>query len=45
MVLSFGIGAFALGCYYQDFFMANYGFIISLGYSLKVFMPKYVFRF
>ncbi|WP_412987732.1 glycosyltransferase [Pontimicrobium sp. IMCC45349] len=45
MVLSFGVGAFALGCYYQDFFMANYGFIISLGYSLKVFMPKYVFRF
>ena len=45
IVLCYGLFAFILGCYYADFFMINYGFIICLGFSLKIFFPKYVFKF
>lgn len=44
-VLCFGISTLILGYNYNDVLMANYGIIISLGYFLKVFFPKYVFRF
>ena len=45
VILSYGVFAFVTGLYYQDFLMANYGFIITLGFTLKVFFSKYVFRF
>jgi cellulose synthase/poly-beta-1,6-N-acetylglucosamine synthase-like glycosyltransferase len=45
MILCYGLFAIVLGSYYVDFFMINYGFVISLGFSLKIFFPKYVFKF
>ena len=45
LILCYGVFAFAIGLNYQDLLMANYGFIITLGFTLKVFFSKYVFRF
>jgi len=45
VILCFGLFVFSLGYVYEDVLMANYGVIISLGYFLKVFFPKYVFKF
>ena len=44
-VLCYGLFTLILGCYYVDFFIINYGLIIFLGYSLKLFFPKYIFKF
>ncbi|MCG8574365.1 MAG: glycosyltransferase [Flavobacteriales bacterium] len=45
IMLLFGLGVIGLGYFYHDYFMLAYGLMISLGYSLKLFFAKVVFRF
>jgi hypothetical protein len=44
-ILFYGCFVISLGAYYLDFFMMNYGVVITLGFTLKVFFPKYIFKF
>lgn len=45
LLLCYGLFALTLGINYKDLFMTNYGLIISLGYFLKLFFSKTIFKF
>ncbi|MGJ8745153.1 cellulose synthase family protein [Polaribacter sp.] len=45
ILLCYGVFIVLLGYNYHDLYIINYGVIIVLGYSIKVFFPKYIFKF
>ena len=45
LLMLFGLGSMSLGFYYLDPFMIAYGLMIFLGYTLKLFYSRTVFRF
>lgn len=45
ILMVFGLAAMSLGIYYIDPFMIAYGLMIFLGYTLKLFYSRTVFRF
>ncbi len=44
IVLCYGVFTIILGFNYSDFLMMNYGFVISLGFTLKIFFSKHIFK-
>lgn len=44
IIFIFGIVILSLGINYIDYFMINYGLLICIGLTLKIFFPKYIFK-